>query len=148
MSHNTASDCLKVTATTLQKNTCVSSGVYLCLCVCLPTMWSCSLREQNGCVSFIICPLRAISLSLLHCLLFHSLSFSTSSIPFTELLGGGEERAGQKREEEERSCRTGEIVLIKETAAPCERSLVGQRLNRLRQRGTRSWCCDWRTRLI
>lgn len=36
---------------------------------------------------------------------------------------------------EERSCRAGEIVLIKETAAPCVRSLVGQRLNRLRQKG-------------
>lgn len=66
-------------------------------------MWFCSFTEQNGCVSFIICPPRAISLSLPHCLLFHSLSFSTSSIPFTEPLREGRRGEGraEKREGEE-----------------------------------------------
>lgn len=115
----------------------------LCVCVrvCQPTMWFHFLTEQKGCVSFIICPLRAVSLSPFFAASYATLLLFHLFCPFLKShLGRGAEKKWRQRESES-SCRAGEIVLIKETAAPCERSLVGQRLNRLLQKGTCLWCC-------
>lgn len=73
-----------------------------------------------------------------------SLSLSHLFCPFLKSHSGiGEEKEEEKEEEKSRggkesesACRAGEIVLIKEASAPCEKSLVGQRLNRLLQKGT------------
>lgn len=93
-----------------------------------------------------------LSFSFLHCFLCHSHSLSPSrslaaSLSFPPLLSlfkeslrdgrdGGRRRRGGGGRECESACRAGEIVLIKEASAPCEGSLVGQRLNRLLQKGT------------
>lgn len=91
-----------------------------------------------------------LSFSFLHCFLCHSHSLSLSlahSLTLPPLLSlfkeslrdgreGGRRRTGGGGRESESACRAGEIVLIKEASAPCERSLVGQRLNRLLQKGT------------
>lgn len=64
------------------------------MCICLPTMWFCILTEQNGCVSFIICPLGAISL-------FSSLPLISCSLffyPFYKVTRRAEKRGGQREE--------------------------------------------------
>lgn len=121
----------------------MSGGVCsMCVCVCAHDAVLPPNRVKWLCIIY------NLSSESHHSPFFTASNFTPSVFFFLSLnriAKGGEERT-RGGGEKERSCRAGEIVLIKETAAPCERSLVGQRLNRLHQKGTYWWCCDWRAR--
>lgn len=73
-----------------------------CVCVRLPTMWFHFLTEQKGCVSFIICPLRVVSLSPFFAASYATLLLFHLFCPFLKShLGRGAEKKWRQREREQ-----------------------------------------------